>query len=119
MEALADLSWRAYPAGLLIALGGAGFAAGLSSLARSFRMSAADRARPIVFVSGFRAGVVGLALTGLGAAWLSQQLWVLLLALAIGGEELLETSVVLFALRRGRRLVEEQQRAKLAAAPQA
>ncbi len=109
MDALVELSWRAYPAAAIMAAGGLAFAFGARELTRAFRLSVWDRERPIVHVAGFRRAVVGLAVAGVGAAWLSQQLWVLLLALAVGGEELLETSIILFALRRGRRL--ETQRA--------
>jgi len=103
MDALVDLSWRAYPAAAIIASGVAMAAWGVAGLVRGWRMPFADRAKPVVWVSGFRLAIVGLAVVALGAAWLSQQLWVLLLALAIGGEELLETSVILFALRWGQR----------------
>jgi len=39
-----------------------------------------------------------------GAAWAWHLTWLLLLTLAIGSEETLESSMVIFALRRGRRL---------------
>ncbi len=109
MDALVELSWRAYPAAAIMAGGGLAFALGARALTRAFRLSVWDPERPIVHVAGFRLAAVGLAVAGVGTAWLSQQLWVLLLSLAIGGEELLETSIILFALRRGRRL--EAQRA--------
>jgi hypothetical protein len=104
MDALVDLEWRAYPASVIIAGGLLLVAYGAEQLVLSWRRSIWDAQRPIVWVTGFRAAVVGLAVVGVGAAWISQQLWVLLIALAIGGEELLETSVILFALRRGRRV---------------
>ena len=104
MNALADLSWRAYPSALLMAAGAALFVYGAQTLLRALRISIWDLDRPIVWIGGFRAAIIGLALLALGASWLWQQLWLLLLALAIGGEELLETSVILFALRRGRRI---------------
>jgi hypothetical protein len=103
MDALLELSWRAYPAAVIMAAGTTMGAAGARGLVRSWRMPFADRDKQIVWVSGFRLGIVGLALASAGAAWMSQQLWVLLIALAVGGEELLETSVILMALRWGRR----------------
>jgi hypothetical protein len=105
MHEIADLSWRAYPASVLIALGAGMFFYGAEMLVNAVRISIWKLDRPIVWVRGFRSAIVGLAIVALGAAWLSQQLWVLLLALAIGGEELLETSVILFALRRGQRIM--------------
>ena len=87
-----------------MAAGLALFVYGVNALVRAHRVSVWDMERPIVWVGGLRAAIIGLAVVALGAAWLSQQLWVLLIALAIGCEELLETSVILFALRRGRRI---------------
>jgi hypothetical protein len=104
MDAFVELSWRAYPGAILLAVGLALHVLGWRGLLSSFRMSAWDGERPIVFLSGFRVGVIGAALATLAAAWIWQQLWLLLLALAIGGEELLETSVLLYTLRRGRRI---------------
>jgi hypothetical protein len=77
---------------------------GVGTLGRALRISIWDTDRNIVWMAGFRAAIIGLAVTGAGVAWLAQQLWVLLIALAIGGEELLETSVLLYAMRRGRRI---------------
>ncbi len=107
METLVDLSWRAYPASLIIALGGTVLARGLVTVFATARIAASDRGKPISLVTGIRLALVGGAIVALGAAWLWQQLWLFILALAIGGEELLETSVVLYTLRRGRRLEEQ------------
>jgi len=104
MDAFVEWSWRVYPSAAIMAAGFALFLSGALGLARALRISIWDMNRPIVWIVGFRAAIIGLAVVALGAAWLSQQLWVLLLALAVGGEELLETSVILFALRRGRRI---------------
>ena len=104
MDALVDLSWRAYPGGALMALGTMLAFYGFGRLANWHSVSAFDGSKALVFVSGLRAVLVGFAIAGVGGAWVWQQLWVLLISLAIGGEELLETSVVLFVLRRGRRM---------------
>lgn len=104
MDALVDLSWRAYPGGALMALGTMLAFYGFGRLAAWRSVSAFDGSKALVFVSGLRAVLVGFAIMGVGGAWVWQQLWVLLISLAIGGEELLETSVVLFVLRRGRRM---------------
>lgn len=104
MDALVDLSWRVYPASLILALGGAVLACGMATLFATTRIAAGDRGKPISLVTGIRLALAGGAIAALGASWLWQQLWRFILALAIGGEELLETSVVLYALRRGRRL---------------
>ena len=104
MDLLTDLCWRAIPSALTMAAGLMLFIYGIETLAQALRTSIWSMDRPIVWVGGFRAAIIGLAVVGLGAAWLTQQLWVLLIALAIGGEELLETSVLLYVMRRGRRI---------------
>ena len=58
----------------------------------------------LTWIQGFRLSIIGLALAGLGAAWGWRLTWLLMLTLAIRGEETLESSIVIFALRRGRRL---------------
>ncbi len=104
MDAIVDLSWRAYPGGALMALGMMLAIYGFGRLAAWRNVSAFDGSKALVFVSGLRAVLVGSAIAGVGGAWVWQQLWVLLTSIAIGGEELLETSFVLYVLRRGRRM---------------
>ena len=108
MDSLTDLSWRVYPAAVIMAMGGAVVIRGGAALVQGIHIPFRDRSKPIVCVSGFRTAIVGLALAGIAGAWLWQQVWLLALVLASGGEELLESSVVLYALRRGRRLQVEQ-----------
>lgn len=50
-------------------------------------------------MAGFRRAMVGLALAGLGAGWALGQPWIAAIALGIGGEETLESSKILWALR--------------------
>ena len=104
MDAIVDLSWRAYPGGALMALGIMLAVYGIGRLSAWRGLSAFDGSKATVFVSGMRAVLVGCAIAGVGGAWVWQQLWVLLSSLAIGGEELLETSFVLYVLRRGDRM---------------
>jgi hypothetical protein len=61
------------------------------------RMRDPDRA--LGLVRGFRITIVGLCLTAVGAALYWQIGWLLVLSLIIGGEELLESSVHIAALR--------------------
>ncbi len=105
IDAVVELSWRAYPAAL-IALVGAAMAV------RGVRMTwgwAAhnDSEHNLRFIRGFRVTVIGLAIASIAVAWVWQLLWVLILALAIGGEETLESSVHAYAVRRGLRLEAE------------
>ena len=63
-----------------------------------------DPEKVLPWIQGFRLWIIGLDLAGLGAAWGWQFTWLLVLTLAIGGEEDLESSIVIFALRRRRRI---------------
>jgi hypothetical protein len=102
METLAHLSWRLYLAIPLMMLGAAfavwGSKRGLKGLLRAVR---GDSAHLVPFMEGFRAAIIGLALVGIGVAWVWHLTWLLVLSLATAGGETLETSLILFALRHG------------------
>ena len=105
MEALIDLSWRIYPAAVLMAVGASLFLLGMAKEWRGLRLAlSGDPAKILIFLLGFRLSIIGLALAGIGAAWTWHLTVVLVLSLVIGGEELLESSVHIFAVRRGQRL---------------
>jgi hypothetical protein len=107
MEPLIDLSWRWYVAFPLMLLGTVLVAwGGKNGLICALR---GDSARLVNLMEGFRLLVIGLALTGIGAAWAWHMPWLLALSLVIGGGEILESSIDIFALRRWSRL--ELQRA--------
>jgi len=57
---------------------------------------------------GFRPSVIGLALPGLCATRVWYLVRLLMLSLAISVEEMLESSIVIFALRRERCLVAQE-----------
>lgn len=103
MDTLVALSWRAYPSWMLMVVGltitiwsvGHGIVAA--------RREARDPQRALALLRGFRVAIVGLALAGLGIAWCWQLGWLLGLSLIIGGEELLESTVVITALRQSAR----------------
>ena len=96
MNGVFELSWRAYPAGVLLVLGGVLVVLGLRRMWQPFR----GPIDAMAWMTGFRLGVVGLALVGVGLAWLWQQVWLLAIALGVGGEELLESSAYVAALKR-------------------
>ncbi len=105
METLIDLAWRVYPISALIALGIGLALWGLLMVINGLRGALrGDSGMILSWIQGFRLSIIGLALAGVGAAWAWQLTWLLVLTLAIGGEETLESSIVIFALRRGRRL---------------
>jgi hypothetical protein len=102
MNEIAALSWRAYPAAALMA---AGASVALRGLYRGLVHGPDKRAarRLLDGLGGFRLAVVGLSLLGVGAAWMWTVGWLLGLSLIIGGEELLESTVLIAALRNGLR----------------
>ena len=59
----------------------------------------ADPGRALTIVQSFRIGIIGLCLAGVGTGWLWDSTWLLGLSLIIGGEELLESSVIIKALK--------------------
>ena len=93
MDALIDLSWRAYPALFLIVLGlFFGLQGGLR-FAAAFRPPFDGPSRLRVGLRGFRRGIIGLALAGLAAAWLWQIDWLAALSLVVVGEEVWESTL--------------------------
>ncbi|HYC56812.1 MAG TPA: hypothetical protein VEL28_17910 [Candidatus Binatia bacterium] len=73
---------------------------------RSWRKAAAtlhDPERALWLARGFRVGIVGLCAVAAGAGWYWQVYWLIGLAVIIAGEELLETTVLVMALRDGQR----------------
>jgi hypothetical protein len=102
MDTLIDLSWRLYVALPLMALGAViavwGTKMELVGLIGALR---GNSAQLVTLMEGFRLSIIGLALTGVGAAWAWHLTWLLVLSLVIGGQEMLESSIDIFALRRG------------------
>lgn len=100
---LVDASWRSYPATMLALLGimllGRGLwfgSMGCPGLLRQGRDA-------LAWIRDFQVAVMGLALVGVAAAWIWGLVWLLVVTLGILGEELLETSRILTALKRDRR----------------
>ena len=105
MESLTDLNWRVYPISALTALGIGLTFWGLLMLVNGLRGALrGETGKVLPWIQGFRLSIIGLALTGVGVAWAWHLTWLLVLTFAIGGEETLESSIVIFALRRGGRL---------------
>ena len=98
MDALIDLSWRLYPAALLMAAGFTLAARGTLHFRRGFEPPFDGPSRVLAGVRGFRRAIIGLAIAGIAAAWLWQIDWILVLSLVIGGEELLESTLHIQAL---------------------
>jgi len=87
----------------MIVLAGAILTArGLRREWQGIRLPIRDPRKVETFFRGFRASVLGLAAIGIGVAWATDQLWLLMLSLAIGIEETIESTIDLWGLNRGR-----------------
>jgi len=104
MSTLESLSLPTIAAATLFALGMPLLIAGLWREWDGLRRPLRDPAKVLTWVRGFRLSMIGLALAGSGAGWLFGQTWLVVLSVAIGGEETLESSIMHFALTRGRDL---------------
>ena len=98
------LQWQTLAATLLIVGGSPLLLTGLLREWDGIRRPMHDPAKVLTWVRGFRLSMIGLALAGAGAGGLLDQTWLIVLSLAIGGEETLESSIMHFALTRGRDL---------------
>lgn len=100
MEWVIELPVRFYPSLAMMVVGAWITVRGLRSEVWSIRMSAADPAKSMALMQSFRVCIIGLAVATLGIAWVTEQLWLALIAAAIGGEELFESSMAIGAMRR-------------------
>jgi hypothetical protein len=94
-----QLPWNVVGGAALIAFGLLMAARGIRRCYIAFPRPNASM-QPLGWMRGFRLTLVGLAVAGAGAAWFWGMPWLLALSLAIGGEEALETSIAIHALRR-------------------
>lgn len=100
MEALLTTPWRTGPAWLLVLLG-AWLVARAVRRWRGLPAELRDPARALAIARSGRRIILGLCVIGFGIGWMLSTEWVVLLALVILGEEMLETSTMILALRRG------------------
>ena len=105
MDVLIGSTWSLYPAILLVVLGAVlalrGAMLEVSGLKGALK---GDASKNLTWIRGFRLSILGLALAGVGASWLWSLKWLLILSLAIGGEEILESSLVIYGLKRSKKL---------------
>lgn len=105
MELLVHLSWRLYLALPLMALGVVIATCG-AKRGRPALVSAVggDPSHLVTLMHGFRNTIIGLALVGIGAAWVWHLTWLFIVSLATACGETLETSLIIYALRHGSQL---------------
>jgi hypothetical protein len=98
MEGLLEAPWRVYPAWLLVVAGAWLVVRALRSWARA-SASLRDPERALLVTRSLRKAIVGATIASAGIGWLTETGWVVLLALIILCEEVLETSTMIAALR--------------------
>jgi hypothetical protein len=94
-----SMALQPYMAPVLIIMGLAIGVAGARQGLRAGRHLKLDPERALGILRGFRIGVFGLCLAGAGAGWLWGCGWLLGISLIICGEEVLESSIGIAALR--------------------
>lgn len=99
MDGVPHWDWGNAAAVVLMALGVLTAVRGVQRCRAAFPRPRAASMQPLGWMRGFRLTMIGLAIAGVGAAWLWDLGWLLLLSLAIGGEETLESSIAIHALR--------------------
>jgi hypothetical protein len=67
------------------------------------RTAARDPERALAVARSFRTGIAGLCCMAFAIGWVAGLGWLVILALIVLGEEMLETSVMVAALEDGRR----------------
>ena len=99
MEAVVDASWRTYPAIALISLGMVIWYFGTRMTLRGLGRPMSDLTRMQAFVQGFRIAVIGITVVGLGISWNWHVMWLFVLSLVFGGEEIMESTAHLAILK--------------------
>lgn len=99
METVWELSWRVYPAAVLMAAGLVVAARGDFLLVRSARTPIGQRGRNLTWMRGFRMALFGGSLAAAAAGWLWHIPALVAAGLVIGFEETLETSICAWALK--------------------
>lgn len=111
--------WRNVPI-LVLALLGVGWAGqGVRLFFRGVGSPSPDARTLLSALRGFRLAVIGLALVGVAGAWWWGEVWLLVLSLGIAGEETLETSLMIWALKQEHRSCAHGRRRPLPRRPSA
>ena len=104
IDVITELSWRMYPALVIMIVGVATLAYGLRKLSYSVVRARHDPDEMQGFMVGFRIAVIGITMLGFGVSWNWNVTWLFVLALVFGAEEVVESSTHLAIIRRGKRI---------------
>jgi hypothetical protein len=97
---IVDAPWRSYAATALVLVGLTMVARGLWFGSNGWPGLLRQGRDTYAWIRSFQIAVGGLVLIAIAAAWAWRQPWLLVLALGVLGEEMLETSRILTALNR-------------------
>jgi hypothetical protein len=104
MEWLVESDWRQVPAAIVMLAGAFLAIWGTRRQIDGITRPIGDPAKAVIWMRGFRRTIIGLAILGIGAAWMWQAPWLLALSLIIGAGELFESSLDVWALTKGKDL---------------
>jgi hypothetical protein len=102
MEWGLELARHEYPAAALMVVGSIVAVMGMRRAGRGIAKPIGESSKVVTFYRGFRQAVVGLAVVGVGAAWMWHAPWLLALSLVIGLGELLESTIDIWAVTKGK-----------------
>ena len=94
-----DPAWAQWLIGALAVLGDGLLVFGVRRLIAGLSGPPADK-NSLTAMRGFRLAMIGLGLAGVATGLLMDQTWLIILALGIAGEEIFESSLIIWGLRR-------------------
>ncbi len=98
IQSVIHLSWRGYPAAAIMLIGVYLIVRAWRRCRGAWPRPLVDTMQPLPWLHGFRLAIIGLAVMGVGAAWLWLTAWLLVLSLVVVFEETLECSIAIAAL---------------------
>jgi hypothetical protein len=94
-----DPAWAQWLIGALAVVGDGLIVYGLRRLVSGLSGPPADN-NSLTAMRGFRLAMIGLGVAGVATGLLLDKVWLIILALGIAGEEIFESSLIIWGLRR-------------------